>query len=328
MVRLVAMGRTLGLAALAALTVASPTAAQSAPQGPQGLVPTVRAAIAKQDFKAGEALVAEYRKAKGITPEMVEAVSWLGRGALAAKQYDHATDYANETYTLVRGLLVSRGLDDEPRLPIALGAAIEVLGQARAATGARSEAVAFLRRELKTYGRTSMQKRIQKNINLLSLEGTRAPALDLSESLAPKPVSLDALKGKVTILFFWAHWCPDCKNQGPALASLLAKYKERGLAVVAPTQRYGYVAGGRQAGRDEERQYIAQIKKTHYGFLDDQAITLAEANHQRYGVSTTPTLVVLDRSGSVRSYHPGQMNEAELDALVQPLLAAPTAKTQ
>ena len=93
------------------------------------------------------------------------------------------------------------------------------------------------------------------------------------------------------------------------------------MTVVAPTQRYGYVAGGREAGRDEERQYIAEIKKTHYGFLDDRAIALSEANHLRYGVSTTPTLVVLDRSGIVRSYHPGNMTEAELDVLVQKLLA-------
>lgn len=299
-----------------------------AQQAPQGLVPTVRAAIAKQDFKGGEQLIADYRKAQGITPEMVEAVSWLGRGALAAKQYDQATSYANQTYDLVRGMLKTRGLDDEPRLPIALGAAIEVIGQSRAATGARSEAVGYLRRELKTYSKTSMTKRIQKNINLLSLEGTKSPALDLSESLGPKPFSLDEVKGKVAIVFFWAHWCPDCKNQGPALANLLQKYEAQGLTVIAPTQRYGYVAKGKDAGRDEERSYIAEIKKAQYAFLDDRAVALAETNHQRYGVSTTPTLVVVDRRGIVRSYHPGQMTEAELESLVQKLLAERAAGTQ
>ncbi|MBM3772576.1 MAG: redoxin domain-containing protein [Acidimicrobiia bacterium] len=313
-----------------ALTIASILVGSRvhAQQVPQGLVPTVRAAIAKQDFKGGEQLIADYRQARGLTPEMVEAVSWLGRGALAAKQYDQATSYANQTYDLVRGLLKTRGLDDEPRLPIALGAAIEVIGQSRAATGARSEAVAYLRRELKTYGKTSMTKRIQKNINLLSLEGTKAPSLDLSESLAPKPLSLEAVKGKVTILFFWAHWCPDCKNQGPALANLLKKHEGQGLSVIAPTQLYGYVARGKEAGPEEERSYIADIKSAQYGFLDDRAVTLAEANHQRYGVSTTPTLVLLDRAGIVRSYHPGQMPEAELDSLVQRLVAERTAGTR
>lgn len=318
-------------ALLASLFFASTAASGThlvAQSPPPGLIPTVRAAVAKQDFKGAERLIADYKTAKGTTPEMLEAYSWLGRGALAAKQFEQATTYANQTYAMVKDVLKVRGLDDEPRLPIALGAAIEVLGQARAATGARSEAVAYLRKELRAYERTSMNKRIQKNINLLSLEGTPAPALDLSESLGPKALGLDSVKGKVAIVFFWAHWCPDCKNQGPALSNLLKKYESQGLTVIAPTQRYGYVAGGRDAGRDEERQYIAEIKKTHYGFLDDRVITLAEANHQRYGVSTTPTLVVLDRAGIVRSYHPGNMTETELDALVQKLLADKTGTAQ
>lgn len=325
----VARGRRAIVEAALAVTIALiPLEAARAQQPAPGLVPAVRAAIAKQDFKGGEQLIADYRSAQGITPEMVEAVSWLGRGALAAKQFDQATRYADQTFDLVRGLLTTRGLDDEPRLPTALGAAIEVTGQARAATGARSEAVAYLRRELKTYGKTSMTKRIQKNINLLSLEGTKAPPLDLSESLGPKAFALDQVKGKVAIVFFWAHWCPDCKNQGPALANLLKKYEAQGLTVLAPTQRYGYVAKGKEAGRDEERGYIAEIKNAHYAFLDDRAVALAEANHQRYGVSTTPTLVVLDRAGVVRSYHPGQMTEPELDGLVQKLLAERASGTR
>lgn len=312
-------------ALLLVASVATPALAQDAPAA---VIADTRAAIAAGDFAKAEGVVAADRKASGVTPANLEAQSWLGRGALAAKRFDQAEKYAEATYALATAELKKRPMDQEPRLPIAIGAAIEVLGQVGAARGERTEAVRFLKAELEKYKATSLYKRIQKNINLISLDGQPAMPVDASEYLGSRPPSLDSQKGKVVLLFFWAHWCPDCKNQGPALASLLAKYKERGLAVVAPTQRYGYVAGGRQAGRDEERQYIAQIKKTHYGFLDDQAITLAEANHQRYGVSTTPTLVVLDRSGSVRSYHPGQMNEAELDALVQPLLAAPTAKTQ
>lgn len=310
--------------ALATLLVAAPfvpaiAVAQQAQ--PQGIVPTVRAAIAKQDFTGGEKLIADYRQQKGITPEMIEAVSWLGRGSLAARQYEKAIGYANQAYDLVKAQLKTRGLDDEPRLPIALGAAIEVLAQSRAATGGRSEAVAFLNREMKAYQKTSITRRIQKNINLLSLEGTVAPKLDLSESLAPQPLSLDAVKGKVTVLFFWAHWCPDCKNQSPILGNLVKKYGAQGLTVIAPTQRYGYAERGRDVGPAEERQYIEQVKAQAYPWMDDRTVTLSEANHERYGVSTTPTIVVVDRAGKVRSYHPGNYTEAELESLIQPLLA-------
>lgn len=285
-----------------------------------GIIPAVRAAIARQAFADGERLIDDYRRSRGVTPEMLEALSWLGRGALAADQLDKAAAYARQTYDLAQVALKTRPMDAEPRLPIALGAAIEVSGQVRARTGSRSEAVVYLTQQLHAYQTTSLNKRIQKNINLLSLVGTAAPALDLRESLAPSPLSLDSLKGKVALVFFWAHWCPDCKNQAPALAALARKYAAQGLVVVAPTQRYGYAAGGRDAAADEENRYISQIRATHYGFIPENAVLLSEANHLRYGVSTTPTLVLVDRTGTVRLYHPGAMSEAELETAVRGVL--------
>lgn len=286
----------------------------------QALIPSVRAAIARQDFAAGEQLIAAERQSRGVTPEVLEAMSWLGRGALALRQLDQADTYAQATYDLAKAALKQRPVDQEPRLPIALGAAIEVRAQRAAQRGGRTEAVSMLQRELAAYRETSLAKRIQKNINLLSLEGTQAPALDLSDSLAKRPLSLDAVKGKVVVLFFWAHWCPDCKAQAPILDVLMSRYASRGLTVIAPTQRYGYVAGGREAVADVENRYIAQVRAKSYGFLGENAVPMSEANHLRYGVSTTPTVVVVDRQGIVRAYHPGTMTEAELDPLVRKLL--------
>ncbi len=300
----------------------------SHPAGQAPLISSVRASIAKGDFRAGERLVGEYRAARGVTPEMLEALSWLGRGALAAKRFEQADEYARQTYDLATATLKPLELDVEPHLPIALGAAIEVRAQASAQTGARSEAVAFLQRELASYKATSIAKRIQKNLNLLSLEGTPAPPLDLSESLGRTPIPLSALKGKVVLLFFWAHWCSDCKLQGPVLEQLAGKYGPQGLTVLAPTQRYGYVAGGRSATPGDERQHIAQVRNTHYAFLQENAVALAEANHLRYGVSTTPTLVLLDRQGRVQLYHPGRMAVAELDQVVQRWLKQQPADAQ
>ena len=197
---------------------------------------------------------------------------------------------------------------------------MEVQAHVSAAQGARSEAVVYLQRELAKYKQTSLVKRIQKNINLLSLEGVAAPALDLSETIGGRRPEVDATKGKVVVLFFWAHWCPDCKVQGPILANLLAKYRGDGLTIVAPTQRFGYVAGGRPASPDDELRYIVEIRDQYYSFLADSLVPMSVANHERYGVSTTPTLVIVDRKGLVRQYHPGQMTEAELEAQIRPLL--------
>ena len=287
----------------------------------RALIPSVREAAARQDYAAGERLIADYRRARGVTPEMLEALSWLGRAALGAERWEQADGYARQTYDLALAALRTRPMDAEPRLPIALGAAIEVRAHVMAQSGARSEAVAFLHRQFATYGSTSIGMRIQKNVNLLSLEGQPAPSLDLSEALASRPIALSALKGKVVLLFFWAHWCSDCKAQAPALAALAKQYGAEGLAILGPTQRYGYVAGGREAPPDEELEYMRRVRQTYYGFLDERAVPISTANHLRYGVSTTPTLVLLDRDGLVRLYHPGTMPAADLDRGVRQLLS-------
>jgi thiol-disulfide isomerase/thioredoxin len=286
------------------------------------IVTDVRAAIARQDFAAGDRLVAAHRAAAGQTPALLEAMSWLGRGALAAGKLDAAEAYAQRAYDEASAALKRRPLDAEPHLPVALGAAIEVLGQVSARRGARSEAVTFLQEELRRHAGTSIEKRLQKNLHLLSLGGTHAPALDLSESLLGQPAARTAFTGRVTLLFFWAHWCADCKAQEPAIGTLLQKYGQQGLQVIAPTQRFGYVAGGREAGAAEEARYIVAVRQAAYPSLTLAPIPLAEANHRRYGVSTTPTLVLVDRQGLVRLYHPGRMAEEQLDAEVRRWLAA------
>src|SRR5260370_19971976 len=151
---------------------------------------------------------------------MLEALSWLGRGALAAKQFDKADAYAKETERLSLEELKKRPLDAEAHLPIALGAAIEVQAQVLNERGERSAAVAQLRQELARYASTSIRTRLQKNIHLLSLEGKPAPVLDEREFLGSKPAPLASLKGNPAVLFFWAHWCPDRKQEGRSLAQI------------------------------------------------------------------------------------------------------------
>jgi thiol-disulfide isomerase/thioredoxin len=290
----------------------------------KGIIADVRAAIAAKDFARGDQLIAAYKAANGTTPEMLAALSWMGRGTLAAKQLDKAEAYADQTYAQATALLKNRALDANPNadLPIAIGAAIEVLGQVSAARGARTEAVAFLQGEVEKFKGTSIEMRIQKNLNLLTLEGKAAPAIDLSEYLGARPPALASYKGKVVLLFFWAHWCGDCKNQAPVLARLKERYADQGLVLFAPTQRYGYTARGKTASADEEKVYIDEIRRTHYAVLEAQPIPLSNANHLRYGVSTTPTIVLVDRAGVVRLYHPGQMSEGELDPLIKQLVSA------
>ena len=283
------------------------------------IVIDVRTALAGNNLPLAQSLVQKYRAEHGVTPEMIEGLSWLGRGALAAKQLDQAETHARETQRLALAELKKRPLDAEPHLPLALGASIEVQAQVLDQRGQRGEALEFLRKELAVYRNTSIRARLQKNVNLLSLEGKLAPALDEREFLGSKPRPLSALKGSPVLVFFWAHWCPDCKNEVAILSQIEKEYAAKHLVIVAPTQLYGYVARGAEAGPAEELKYIEEIRQKFYHDLLEVPAPVSEENFKNYGASTTPTLVLIDRQGLVRLYHPGAMTLEELRAAINRL---------
>jgi thiol-disulfide isomerase/thioredoxin len=285
-----------------------------------GIVADVRAASDARNFARAEREIQSYRATVGVTPDLVEALSWLARGTLDDKQFDRADAYATETRQLSLGLL-HRGGQGNPALATALGAAIEVHAQVLAARGQRVEAIAYLKTELGAWGRSTIAPRIQKNLNLLTLVGKPAPALDVSHWLGAQPLSLAALKGHPVLLFFWAHWCGDCKAEVPILERFMKTYGPKGLALVGPTQLYGYTAAG-DAAPDTETRYIEQVRRQFYAALGSMAVPLSAENFQRYGCSTTPTLVLLDRAGIVRLYHPGAMSYDELATQVNRFLGA------
>src|SRR5579859_5351056 len=93
------------------------------------VVTDVQTAMSRGNFELAEAMVQSYRTQRGITPELLEAISWLARGDLMTRQFDKADANAKETEKLAVQSLASRPLDAEPHLPLALGAAIEVEAQ-------------------------------------------------------------------------------------------------------------------------------------------------------------------------------------------------------
>ena len=291
-----------------------PVAALMAASAFATVVTDVETAMSRGSFPLAEAILQNYKSQRGITPEYLEALSWLARGDLITRQFDKADATAKDTERMAVQALAARPLDAEPHLPLALGAAIEVEAQVMTANGDRAGALALLRKDLVTYGKTSIRTRIQKNINLLTLEGRPAPALQETEFLGAKPAPLLALRGKPVLLFFWAHWCPDCKQEEPILAEIAREYGPKGLVMVAPTQRYGYVANGDEANPADELKYIEQIRQKYYSDLLTVPAPVSEANFRNYGASTTPTVVLIDRKGIVRTYHPGAMTLQELRA--------------
>jgi len=277
-----------------------------------GIVEDVRIALAQNNFTAAESELNSYRNGRGVTSEYLEAYSWLGRIAADEKQYQQANAYAKQTQALVLDQLKQRPLDADAHLPVALGAALEVQSQVLAARGQRIQAVALLQSALRTYGTTSIRERLQKNLNLLSLQGKFAPALKENESLGAELPPAAEMKGSPVLLFFWAHWCGDCKAEAPIITQLRSEFAAKGLKVIGPTRLYGYTAQIEHASPSDELMYIDAVRHRFYSGLLDMPVPISKSNFDTYGASTTPTLVLLDRAGKVAWYHPGAVPYAEL----------------
>jgi thiol-disulfide isomerase/thioredoxin len=286
-----------------------------------GVVDDVRLALARNNFSAAESVLNSYRSQQGVNPEYLEAYSWMARVALDQGQYDQASAYAKQTKSFVLEQLKQRSLDSDPHLPIALGAALEVQSQALAARGQRTQAVALLQSALRTYGNTSIHDRLQKNLNLLSLQGRPAPPLKSDEFLGAKLPMPAELKGSPVLLFFWAHWCSDCKAEAPIITQLRSEFSGRGLQVIGPTRLYGYTAQIEHASASDELGYIDAVRHRFYAGLLDMPVPISRYNFDTYGASTTPTLVLLDRTGRVAMYHPGALPYAELRAEIEKVVA-------
>ena len=285
------------------------------------VIDDVRSALSQNQFPQAKAALDSYHTQHSDTPEYIEALSWMARGSLTANQLDNAETYARQTERLVRVQLYKRKLDAEPHLPIALGAALEVQAKVLAARGQQSQAVLLLKRALVTYGATSIHARLKKNLNMLGLAGQPAPPLNITQYLGVTPSSLAQLKGSPVFLFFWAHWCPDCKAEGPILTQLRSEYGPKGLKVIAPTKLYGYAAGGEDATPQAELSYIGKVWQQYYSGLQDVPVPTSKTNFNTYGASTTPTLVLIDRTGKVVMYHPGAMSYEDLKSAIEKTLA-------
>ena len=66
---------------------------------------------------------------------------------------------------------------------------------------------------------------------------------------------------------------------------------------------------------------IEKVWKESYAMLDGVAVPIDAETMVRYGVSSNPTLVLVDRKSLVRLYTPTRMSEEELSRRIEELLA-------
>lgn len=131
--------------------------------------------------------------------------------------------------------------------------------------------------------------------------GKTAPAFTLTDLAgaavaAPQP-------GKVTVLNFWATWCPPCREEMPELD----KFARANGAVA-------FYAVNIQEPAAKVEGYLKQHGFTMPVLLDGGG-TVAQA----YRVSAIPTTLVIDKAGIIKYRKSGPVTAAELEGVIRGL---------
>lgn len=106
-------------------------------------------------------------------------------------------------------------------------------------------------------------------------------------------VTLEAFRGKIVLLNFWATWCPPCVQELPALDTVQGRLGGKGFQVVPVSTDV--------LGASAVRKFYRQHGIKHLPVFKDVRGRLAQA----MGVQGLPTTFVLDVDGSVIGTHTG-----------------------
>jgi len=156
---------------------------------------------------------------------------------------------------------------------------------------------------------------IASSVTRARLVGTAAPAIEGSEFLGIAKTSLSDLKGKVVLLDFFAHWCPQCIDDFPHTNMLQEKYAAKGLVILGVTEYYGFVGAQEKVDERTELSKLMELRKQHalnYGF-----VVVPRTNRNLYGISGLPAACLIDRTGNIRYLKQGSSYKEDIEKLIQ-----------
>ena len=122
----------------------------------------------------------------------------------------------------------------------------------------------------------------------------------------------DNLKGKVTLVDFWATWCGPCRMQIPVLVKLQSKYKSEGLQIIGVSvDRPGFRMTDSQKAVSD---MVIKLKVNYpVGIADD---TILEKFPP---ITAIPTAKIFDREGKEVKTITGMHPENSLEQILKEL---------
>ncbi len=119
---------------------------------------------------------------------------------------------------------------------------------------------------------------------LAVIDRKREAATFTLRDMAGNSWSRSSLKGKVVLVNFWATWCPPCRKEMPDLGKLYARFKDRGLVVLAISAEKDPVV----------RKFVTDHSVAFPVLLDPEGKV-----NERYAVDGIPKSFIYDRSGKL-----------------------------
>jgi cytochrome c biogenesis protein CcmG/thiol:disulfide interchange protein DsbE len=131
-----------------------------------------------------------------------------------------------------------------------------------------------------------------------------APAFQLTGLDGGQDLALDALKGQVVVINFFASWCEPCRDEHPLLMGL---EKQIGVPV------YGIAYKDKQADTD---RFLKQLGDPYHAIgVDESGRTAID-----FGVYGVPETYVIDKQGRIRKRIVGPLSEREIAQELLPLV--------
>lgn len=144
------------------------------------------------------------------------------------------------------------------------------------------------------------------------LPGRAAPEFVLPVMEAEDSIRLADLRGHIVVLNFWASWCVPCLAEHPVLTNAAMAYHDRGVRFLGVLYR---------DSPQNARRWIDRLGGASYPtVLDDGSRAAID-----YGLAGVPETFIIDRDGRIARKHIGPITDAQLAALLDPLIAAAAA---